>query len=145
MRSKKPKVREPGTTEAPVEDQNAGQAGAQSDPDAAIAAAQSGKARRIAKPRAPVAPSKTKGDPDRPAAAPVNAKKEVTYAEAMKKYQATVELFALLDNGPPSGAEARKAYDAQVAELQTRSMKRSILTEQGWVAMPNRRAPTRAN
>lgn len=83
--SKGPKnVRQPGEEPGASDVQPAGQ----SDPDAAIAAAQAGQARKIAKPRAPVAPSKVKGDPDRPKSAAVNATKEMSYAEAMKLREA---------------------------------------------------------
>jgi hypothetical protein len=58
-------------------------AGGESDPDAAIAAAQSGRARKIAKPRPAVPASRVKGDPERPADAAVNASREMSYAAAM--------------------------------------------------------------
>lgn len=59
-----------------------------SDPDAAIMAAQGGRARRIAKPRPSVPASKVKGDPDRPRTAAVNARREMSYAEAMRLREA---------------------------------------------------------
>ena len=56
-----------------------------SDPDAAIEAGRQGKARRIAKPRAPVAPADLGGvaDNTRPAKATINASATMTVAEAM--------------------------------------------------------------
>lgn len=82
----------------------------ESNVDEAIAAAQSGRARRIAKPKPEVEPSPIKGDPERPASAPVNAKREMSYADAM-------------------------------AELDAGTLKRSVLTEKGWVQPPNPEPP----
>jgi len=109
-------AKKPKQTRTPGEQAPAGtgaQAGDQSDVDAAIAAGQSGKARKIAKPRAAVPASKVKGDPLRAPEAAVNAKKEMPYAEAM----------VLLEAG---------------------KLTRSVLTEKGWVAAPNRVPPAGA-
>lgn len=77
-------VRQPGEEPAALP----AQPGGESNVEEAIAAAQTGKARKIAKPRAAVAPSPIKGDPERPPTAAVNAKKEMTYVEAMKLREA---------------------------------------------------------
>lgn len=83
-RNQPKQVRSPGTEpEAQLADL-VDPADTKSDPDAAIEAAAQGKARRIAKPRAPVAPSAIVGDPQRPAEQPVNLKREMPYAEAMQ-------------------------------------------------------------
>jgi hypothetical protein len=113
MAAKKPKqVRSPGAAVAGAG--VAAQPGGESDPDAAIAAGQSGKARKIAKPRAPVAASKVKGDPQRPADAAVNAKKEIPYTEAMALLEAgKLTRSVLTEKGwvvphgrqPPAGAK----------------------------------------
>ncbi len=82
MRATAPKtLRQPGQ-EAPAPDVQPGDT--ESNVDEAIAAGQAGRTRKIVKPRAVVAPSKIKGDPERPAAMPVNAKRQMSYAEAMK-------------------------------------------------------------
>lgn len=84
MAGKPTNVRSPGT-EAPAEsDPQAGE----SNVDEAIELAHVGQARRIAKPRAEVAPSPTKGDPQRPKDMPVNAKREMRYADAMAALEA---------------------------------------------------------
>lgn len=111
-----------------------GQQAAESDVDAAIAAAQSGRARQIKKPRAPVAPSKVKGDPDRPADAAVNAKKEMSYADAMVAHDAAFELARLQELERPSDEQR-----ARMAQLDKIALKRSVLTEKGWVAVPNKK------
>lgn len=73
------------------------------DDDAAIAAGQKGKARKISKPRAPVAPAKLgpNADSTRSGAANINAKQQMTTNEA-------------------------KAID------RTGKMQRPVLTEAGW-------------
>lgn len=55
-----------------------------SDPDAAIAAGQAGRARKIEKPRAPLAPADLGSRPDttRTSAANINAKQQTTTEEA---------------------------------------------------------------
>jgi len=72
-------LRQPGQEAAAPEPE-----AAESNVEEAIAAAQRGQMRKIAKPRAPVAPSPISGDPERPRTMPVNAKKEMSYDEAMK-------------------------------------------------------------
>jgi hypothetical protein len=134
-------ARKPNTIKTPGEDTQSG--AGESDVDAAIAAGQAGKAHKIAKAKPKVPASKVKGDPERPAQAAVNAKKDMTYEAAMKRHAATVEMFDLLDQGPPRDAEGAKKHAERVAELQKVAMQRSILTEKGWVAMPNRRPPQR--
>lgn len=61
------------------------QSGDEPNDDAAVAAGQRGIARRIAKPRAPVAPADLGGMPDvtRPETAAINAKTEISMDEAM--------------------------------------------------------------
>lgn len=107
----KPKPRKPGTEEMLHE--TAADAGAtESNVDEAIALAQSGKARKVAKPKPVVQPSKVRGDPDRPKSAAVNSKAQMSYADAMKA-------------------------------LAAGTLKRSVLTERGWVAV-NREPPVQA-
>lgn len=80
------KPKRPKSMRKPGEDTNQGSPGQEqgaSDPDAAIAAGRRGGTHRVAKPRDPVAPSRVKGDPERPKTAAVNAKPEISYAEAM--------------------------------------------------------------
>lgn len=79
-----------------------------SDQDAAVEAGQQGRARRIAKPRAPVAPADLGGraDTTRPETAAINARKQMTVAEAM-------------------------ALDNQA------KLERSVMTEQGWYVPRN--------
>lgn len=68
--------------------------------DAAIEAGQAGKTHKVEKPKPIVPPSKVKGDPARPAAAAVNAKPEMPYAEAMKKIAAgEITRSVLTDKG----------------------------------------------
>lgn len=81
------------------------------DPDAALRAGQSGRAHRVPKPRAEIAPSPVEGDPERSSEAAINQSREMGYDEAM----------ALLDAG---------------------KLQRSVLTERGWVAAPNKLPPT---
>lgn len=79
--AKRPRqVREPG---AEPQAETPDSAAAQSDPDAAIVAARAGKARKIEKPKPAVPKSRVVGDPERPAEAAVNAKREMSYDEAM--------------------------------------------------------------
>lgn len=95
---------EPFDPEAPAADPNA----EQSDVDAAIEAAQSGNARPIVKPRAPVAPAVvSRPDTQRPSNAAVNQAPTMSYADAMQ---------AIKDG----------------------TLERSVLTERGWVAAPLR-------
>jgi|GEM_PF-7027417 len=88
-------VEETGSTESNVEE--------------AIAAAQGGNARKIAKPRAVPPPAKlTRPDPDRSTKAAVNTKKQMTYDEAMKLRNAgQLKSAVLTENGwvPPSDRE----------------------------------------
>jgi hypothetical protein len=102
-KSKPKKVREPGSDAPQTEvEPVATTAGGESNVDEAIEQAQSGRARKIAKPKPVVPASKVKGDPERPPEAAVNQKREMPYAEAMKLR-----------------AEGK--------------LKRSVLTELGWV------------
>lgn len=75
------------TTAAEDDDQGEGfdPAATVSDPDAAIAAGQAGRARKIEKPRAPLAPADLGSRPDstRSGAANINAKQQATVEEAM--------------------------------------------------------------
>lgn len=95
-----------GAPEAPDSEVQAEAAvNTESDVDEAIALAQTGQARPIIKPRAPVAPARlTRPDPSRPPAAAVN--------------QAPV-----------------MSYDDAMAGVKDGSVQRSVLTEQGWVAV----------
>lgn len=96
-----PAPREPGTdpvTNAATEPEELEQGGGtgESDPDAAVLAAQAGKARKISKNRAPVAPSPVLGDPDRPAEAPVNqVTGQMSHAEASRLASAPREIAIL--------------------------------------------------
>ena len=107
MKPKKPKtVRQPGEAQVAPE-----QPAGESNVDEAIATAQSGRTRKIAKPRAPVAPSKVKGDPQRPPEAAVNAKREMSYAEAMKlRAEGKLDRAVLTEQGwvPRNETEAEK-------------------------------------
>lgn len=96
---RKPVTRQPGSAPEPTE-----QVDTESNVDKAIEAGRSGGTHKVAKPKPVVPPSKVQGDPERPATAAVNAKKEMSYAEAMK----------LLAAG---------------------ELKRSVLTDQGWVCV----------
>lgn len=108
-RNKPKNVAAPGEDPASLSAEAAGE----SDVDEAIDMAAQGKARRIAKPKPEVAPSPIKGDPARPAAAPVNAKREMSYADAMAALEAgTLTRSVLTEKGwvaarlpePPKGA-----------------------------------------
>lgn len=88
-----------------------GDAGGESDVDEAIALAQSGQARPIAKARAPVAPAVvSRPDSERPSTAAVNQKPTMAYADAVAAHKA--------------------------GELD-----RSVLTEKGWVAVERKGPP----
>lgn len=131
--------RKPARTRAPGESEAIeGQAAGDSDVDEAIALASQGRARKIAKPRAPVAPSKVKGDPQRPADAAVNAKKEMTYDEAMEALGARFELDGLKKIKEPSDEQRERMRALAKVALQ-----RNVLTERGWVCV-NREPPAMA-
>lgn len=108
MARRKPTPRKPGTEEVAQPEAQATEAG-ESNVDAAIEAAQRGMTHKVAKAKPVVPASKVKGDPERPKSAPVNAAKEMSYADAMKA-------------------------------LAAGELKRSVLTERGWVAV-NREPP----
>ena len=153
---KKPAVRTPGVDK----DSSAGE----SDPDAAIAAAAEGKARKIEKPRAPVAPTKVVGDPEYPQSAPVNGKPSISYERAMEMLNAETETKDLQDERSrlradleglgedPDEKERRSEVQKRMSEIRTRlnalatvpKLKRAVLTEQGWVAPRNPPPPTQA-
>jgi hypothetical protein len=159
MSKSKPKVRTPGVEKDAV----TGAAG-ESDPDAAIAAAAEGSARKIEKPRAPVAPSKIIGDPQRGGDAPVNRKRETSYAEAMEMLLAEKEEKELREErvrlredlanlGDEADERDLKAeiqsrmavIRARIAEISKMPrLKRPVLTEQGWVAPLEIRTPEQA-
>jgi hypothetical protein len=111
MPPKKPKtVRQPGAAEpatAPATEHG------ESNVDEAIDLAAKGQARKIAKPKPKVPPSKVKGDPERSPEAAVNAKREMTYAEAMKRLEAgALERSVLTEMGwvsPPRKVPAGPA------------------------------------
>ena len=154
---KKPVARTPGV------DKDTSGAG-ESDPDAAIAAAAEGSARKIEKPRAPVAPSKVIGDPQRAGDAPVNRKREMTYDEAMEmllaekeEKQLREERARLREDLANLGDEAderdlKAEIRTRMAAIRTRitglakvaRLKRPVLTEQGWVAPLEIRTPEQA-
>jgi len=105
----KPKPRKPGAApdtqpEAQATDTSAA-GSTESNPDAAVAAAQTGGTHKVTRPKPQVPPSPVKGDPHRPQGTGVNAKPTMTYDEAM-------------------------------AALEAGTLKKSVLTEQGWVAVP---------
>jgi hypothetical protein len=88
-----------------------GDAGGESDVDEAIALAQSGQARPIAKVRAPVAPAVvSRPDSERPSTAAVNQKPTMAYADAVALHKAG-------------------------------KLDRSVLTEKGWVAVERKGPP----
>ena len=102
MASRKPKtVKQPGDdpqSGAAIPGQEAGV----SDVDAAIDAGARGRAHKVEKPRPPVAPAKIVGplDDQRPKSAPVNSKREMSYAEAMRAHDAgTLERSVLTEQG----------------------------------------------
>ena len=99
--------RRPKTVKQPGDDPQAGaaipgqEAGA-SDVNAAIDAGSRGRAHKVAKPRPPVAPAKLPKilDDTRGKEAPVNSKREMSYAEAMAAHDAgTLERSALTEQG----------------------------------------------
>lgn len=81
----------------------------ESNVDEAIAAAQGGNTRKIVKPRVTPPPAKlTRPDPDRPTKAAVNAKKQMTYDEAMAlRKTGQLKSAVLTEQGwvPPSDRE----------------------------------------
>lgn len=99
-----------------------------SDPDAAIAAGQAGRARKIEKPRAPVAPANLGPRPDstRAGTANINAKQQTTTAEAIEldrqgKLQRPVLTEAgwyCPQNSLKERAARRKAGDSEFAEIE---------------------------
>lgn len=93
-RDAKRKVAVPGAKEPTPES-------TQSDPDEAIAMAQSGKARHIAKPRAEMAPAiMDKADPERPDSAAVNAETTMTEEGAKELDRAgKIQRSVLTENG----------------------------------------------
>lgn len=115
------------------------------DTDKALEAGQSGGTHKVTKPKPEVGLSKVKGDPTRPADAAVNAKKEMPYVEAMKLHAKAIELNRLFEQGRPRDAAGGEAWDKEVAALRPLAQTKSILTEQGWVAVPNRKAPPQAS
>lgn len=121
---KKPKPTQPGSAPADTEH----------DVDKALAAGSEGKAHKVVKPKPVAPPSRVRGDPERPAEAAVNAKREMPYDEAMKAHDAAKELIRLQELDNPTDAQR-----ARMEALEPIAMKKSILTERGWVAMPNRR------
>ena len=126
-RNRQPKhIAEPGS--APVDTVH--------DEDAALAAGQAGGTHEVRKHADPetLPPSPVQGDPLRKKTAPVNAKQDMTYAQAMKKHEAAVELRDLRDIQAPSAEQRRR-----IAELAPIAQKKAILTELGWLAPPNAR------
>lgn len=124
--------------------------GSTSDPEAAIIMAQQGRARRVLKPKPQVAEAVVdRPDTLRPLDAPVNAKREMSYDDAMlvvgrsKVLRKQDELIAReikrLEEDFDGDLDANLA---RIAELQTKHAaidaqipKRSILTEKGWVVI----------
>lgn len=111
------RAKAPRTTRKPGEDPRAAgtpaaQAG-QSDPDAAIAAGSRGGTHKVTKPRPATPASKVKGDPERPKSAAVNAKPEISYAEAMAlkaegklvRSVLTAQGWVTVDKVVPAGAK----------------------------------------
>lgn len=103
----------------------------ESDVDEAIALAQSGQARPIIKPRAPVAPARlTRPDPSRPPGAAVNQAPVMSYEEAIHRKRAGEELARLQKTEAPTEEQLQR-----MAILEEVALKRSVLTEQGWVVV----------
>lgn len=129
-RTTRPHARQPGTKAADTE---------RSD-DKAIAAGKAGKAHKVSKhPDVETLPkSKVRGDPERPADAAVNAKKEMTYAKAMDALADRKALDKLRKIESPTEAQAER-----MAELEKTALTRNVLTEQGWVCV-NREPPAQA-
>lgn len=109
------KTKRPGAVRTPGNAGRPGTEGGRSDPDAAIAAGRAGKAHKVEKPKKAVPASRIKGDPERPQTMPVNAKAEVSYADAMAQRNAgTLARSVLTDQGwvtplpnpVPAGAKA---------------------------------------
>lgn len=136
MPPKSTKNRKPPTARQPgdVSDSMPGAAEGKHDPDAAIAAGQRGGTHKVTKARPPVPASKVKGDPERPPEAAVNAKREMKYEDAMKAHAAAVELAKLEGVQNPTAEQAKR-----MDELRKVALTRSVLTEQGWVAAPNKK------
>jgi len=102
------------------------------DAEKALEAGRAGGTHRVAKhpdpetlPKSPV-----KGDPERRQSATVNSRKEMSYAEAMKRLAMTKELRKLKKLANPTDAERRR-----MDEIEPQALTRSVLTEQGWVAV----------
>lgn len=121
---------EPQTTDAEDDDQGEGfdPSATVSDPDAAIAAGQAGRARKIEKPRAPLAPANLgpTADSTRTGAANINAKQQMTTDEA-KELDRTGKLQRpmLTDAGwycPLNSLKERtarkKAGDSELVEIE---------------------------
>lgn len=121
-----------------------------SDPEAAIVAAQQGRARRVLKPK-PQVPEAVVERPDtlRPLDAPVNAKREMSYEDAMalvgrmKVLRKQADLISReikrLEADFEGDLDANLAriaeLQAKFAEIDAQIPKRSILTEKGWVVI----------
>lgn len=100
----------PGEEEAVADTVTTEETGStESNIDEAIAAAQGGNTRKIVKPRVMPPPVKlARPDPDRPTKAAVNAKKQMTYDEAMAERNAgRLKSAVLTEHGwvPPSDRE----------------------------------------
>lgn len=111
----------------------------ESDADKAILAGKQGKTHRVAKhpDLATLPKSKVQGDPERPADAAVNAKKEMSYEKAMAALRDRNELDRLLKVAEPNATQAER-----IEALRTTALMRNVLTEQGWVCV-NREPPAR--
>lgn len=111
---------------------------AESDVDAAIAAGKAGGTHRIAKQHPNPGPSKVKGDPERPPEAAVNARREMSYDQAMKGLAAREELEVLKRLASPTDEQRLR-----MAALSKIALTRNVLTERGWVCV-NREPPSMA-
>lgn len=125
-------------------------AGSTSDPEAAIIMGQQGRARRVLKPK-PQVPEAVVERPDtlRPLDAPVNAKREMSYEDAMAllgraavlRKQADMitreikRLEADFDGELDANLERIAELQAKFAAIDAQIPKRSILTEKGWVVI----------
>lgn len=102
----------------------------ESNVEAAIAAGKSGGTHKIAKQHPNPGPSKVKGDPERPATAAVNARREMSVAQAMKGLEARRELDDLRGLSNPTDEQRMR-----MTELSKVALTRNVLTEEGWVCV----------
>lgn len=111
--------RRPSRVQQPGAEPQAAEAPGESDVDEAIAAAQSGRARKIAKPKPQVPASRVRGDPERPKEAAVNAKREMSYDEAMKlRREGKLTRSVLTDEGWVTPLPSEEQQQAAARSIQ---------------------------